>query len=479
MVVQRAQAVAIYDAGREAVVGALVELAGQVEGLLEGNRALGERVERLEERVRRLSRNSSLPPSSDPSEVPPCSRKPRSERGRGGQPGHPGMTRMLAPPERVDELIEYWPERCERCGESLAAGEAVGEPRRHQVAELPAIAVTVIEHRLHACRCCCGALTRARLPAGVSRSPFGPRLHAAVATLVGRHRLSRRDSARLVGELFGCPLSTGAIDAIVGRVGQALAGPYAQLRAALREAPVVNADETGWSLAGQRRWLWGGFTPRLAVFSLEPTRGQAAAKRLLGEVPPGVVCSDRWSGYSHLPAEQRQLCWSHLARDFQAVAERRGAEGRLGRALRRETRALFAAWAAYRAHGEQARLAAELAPTQTRLRTLLERGSRGRRPQSAALCASLLSLWPALWSFLETPELVEPTNNLAERCLRPAVIQRKLSFGNDSENGLRTTERLLSASGTCRLQDRSLFAYLCQAVTAAFADEPAPSLTAA
>lgn len=475
---ERAEAEAIYDAGREAVVGALVALAGQVEALLEANRALTGRLERLEERVRRSSRNSSLPPSSDPPGAAPRPPKPASGRRRGGQAGHPGTTRMLAPPERVDELVEHWPERCGRCGRGLAA-EAAGEPERHQLWELPALAVTVIEHRLHACRCCCGQLTRARLPAGVPRSPFGPRLHAAVATLVGRHRLSRRDTARLVGELFGCPLSTGAIDAILGRVGAALAAPYLELRETIKCAPAVNADETGWALAGRRRWLWGGFTPRIAVFSLEATRGQAAAKRLLGESPSGIVCSDRWSGYSHLPAERRQLCWAHLARDFQAVAERRGAEGRLGRALRRETRALFAAWDAYRAHGEQARLAAELAPAQERLRTLLERGARGRRPQSAALCATLLSLWPALWTFLSAPQLVQPTNNLAERCLRPAVIQRKLSFGNDSERGLRTTERLLSASGTCRLQGRSLFAYLCQALAAAFADEPVPSLTTA
>ena len=475
---ERAEAEAIYDAGREAVVAALLSLAARVEALLEANRALTARVERLEERAGRSSRNSSLPPSADPPGAPPRPPKPSSGRRRGGQPGHPGASRLLAPAGRVDELVEHWPERCGRCGRGLS-GEAAGEPERHQLWELPTLVVTVTEHRLHACRCCCGTVTRARLPVGVARSPFGPRLHAAVATLVGRHRLSRRDSARLVGELFGCPLSTGAIDAILGRVGAALDAPYLELRETIKRAAAVNADETGWALAGKRRWLWGGFTPQIAVFQVEATRGQQAAKRLLGESPPGIVCSDRWSGYSHLPAEQRQLCWAHLARDFQAVAERRGAEGKLGRALQRETRALFAAWAGYRAHGQQARLTAELAPLQQRLRALLERGARGRRPQSAALCTNLLSLWPALWTFASAPQLVQPTNNHAERCLRPAVIQRKLSFGNDSENGLRTTERLLSASGTCRLQNRSLFAYLCQALTAAFANEPVPSLTTA
>ena len=155
-----------------------------------------------------------------------------------------------------------------------------------------------------------------------------------MATLCARHRLSRRQTAELLGELFGCPVSVGALDAILGRVGQALAQPYDELRAALPAAPVVYGDETGWALAGRRRWLWGGFTPTIAVFAISASRGQAAARELLGAQPAGIVCTDRWVGYNHLPNEQRQVCWAHLRRDFQALSERPlAADQRLGRAL--------------------------------------------------------------------------------------------------------------------------------------------------
>ena len=475
---ERFEAEAIFDAGREAVVAALLSLAAQVEGLLEANRVLTVRVERLEEQLRRSSRNSSLPSSSDPLGLPGRPAKKGSGRRPGGQPGHPGTTRQLVASERVDELLEHWPDCCAACGERFAECEgAFGKPLRHQVSELPVLAVRVSEHRLQARRCGCGQVTRARLPQGVARSMFGPRLQAAVATLCTRQRLSRRQAAELLGELFGCPASVGAVDAIVGRVGEALAEPYAQLRAALPVVPVVYSDETGWALAGRRHWLWGGFTPTLAVFALSPSRGQTAATELLGNEPAGIVCSDRWAGYNHLPLERRQACWAHLARDFQAISERPlQADQRLGRALARIAAHVFAAYHGYRQHRDPGRLAAELAPVQKRMRKLLEPVARGRRPKTAAFAADLLRRWPSLWTFTTIPELVEPTNNRAERGLRPAVIKRKLSFGNSSEHGLRNTERLLTAEGSCRLQGKSFFDYLCQLLDARQRGDPPPSL---
>lgn len=461
---ERVEAEAIIDGDRETAIVFLMRLEA--------------RVRALEEQLARSSRNSSLPPSSDPPSVAKRSSK-RSGRGRGGQPGHPGASRMQVPSERVDLVVEHWPERCRGCERLFAADERVeaGASRRHQVAELPELAVSVTEHRLHAVGCACGTTTRAGLPAGVTGSAFGPRLQAAVAALATRQRLSRRQIAELLDELFGCPVSVGTIDAIIGRVGQALADPYSELRAALPGQPVVHADETGWALAGRRQWLWGGFTPALAVFALHQSRGQKAAKALLGETPAGIIVSDRFGGYNHLAPERRQVCWAHLARDFQAVSDRQlPADRRLGRQLLKISQAVFAAYDAYRTHQDPARLALEIEPAQQKLRALLGPASRGRRQKTAGLARDLLKRWESLWLFVEHPDQVSPTNNHAERCLRPAVIKRKLSFGSSSEQGMRTTERLLTADGSCRLQHRSLFGYLTEALTAVNAGQPAPTL---
>src|SRR5207253_7427984 len=150
-------------------------------------------------------------------------------------------------------------------GEAERADAA--SPQRHQVCELPPIAVRVSEHRLYRLRCpACAAETRAELPAGVPRGAFGPRLQAAVATLAVRNRVSRRDTVELMRELFGVELSTGSIDAIVQRAGEALAEPHARLADHLRCASAVNIDETGWRLRGGKRTLWGALSERAALF---------------------------------------------------------------------------------------------------------------------------------------------------------------------------------------------------------------------
>jgi hypothetical protein len=128
------------------------------------------------------------------------------------------------PAEAVDRVIDHWPRHC-ACGHCFAEGdEEAGEPARHQVTELPEIAVAVTEHRLHRRLCPdCAKTTRAELPADVPAGAFGPRMEAAVATLAIRNRVSRRDTVELVDELFGAGLASGTVDAILARTGEALA----------------------------------------------------------------------------------------------------------------------------------------------------------------------------------------------------------------------------------------------------------------
>jgi len=474
--VERAEAEAILDGDRETAVALLL----RVGELVEANQRLEARVAELERRLNRSSRNSSLPPSQDPPSVPPRPAGKGSGRGRGAQPGHEGKHRRLLPPERVDELVDHWPERCQSCAHVFGGQELVDavEPWLHQVAELPPIAVQVTEHRLHGV-CCpeCAARTRAQLPAGVPRSAFGPRLQAAVVTLAVRNRVSRRDTTELVRELFGVELSTGSVDAIIQRAGAALAGPYTQLEQRIKSASVVNIDETGWKTGGGNRTLWAALTSSTAVFRIAAGRHAFEARTLLGERFAGIVCSDRWRGYDYLDPSQRQLCWAHLLRDFTAHSEGMADQEQFGCGGLVIAHDLFAAWDSYQQDGDRDRLQAQTAPLQDKLRTLLEHAARKspRTKYHRQFAKNLLNRWPALWTFTHTP-CVEPTNNHAERGLRGAVIYRKLSLGSQSEQGERSIERLLSASVTCRLRKQSLYNYLTRAITAHARGDPIPSL---
>jgi transposase len=384
----------------------------------------------------------------------------------------------LQPLAKVDRLLEHWPERCP-CGHAFAEAEREpdGDPVRHQVCELPPIAVELLEHRLQRLRCPdCGARTRAHLPAEVPAGAFGPRLEAAIATLSVRNRISRRDLVELVRELFGCSLSTGTVEAILTRTAAALDPVYDDLLAHIRSAPALNVDETGWRLKGGKRTLWGAFSRRAAVFRIAPDRHERETVALLGEQFAGIVGSDRWWAYNVLDPDKRQVCWSHLMRDFSFHAEGQGWQQAFGEAGLAIAKRLFHAWQQFDHDHDRARLRRSVAPLERELKTLLEQGSQGRRNRRTwGLAKNLLKLWPALWTFTTVPG-VDPTNNAAERGLRGAVIYRKLSLGNQSEAGERTTERLLSISQTCRLQKRSLFAYLTEVLDARTRGHPIPLL---
>ena len=470
----RAEAEAIYDSGRNACIKVLLALANQVERL-EG------RVDRLEGEVRELRRdsdNSSLPPSADPAAGKRRRKGKRSPRKPGGQPGHPGSGRQLLPIEQVDEVIEQLPQSCARCGRSLADRPGRGPVRRHQVTELPEIAVRVTEHRL-ARRSCpgCGALTQAELPREVPRERFGPRLQGAIATLAAGFRLSRRQVADLCRELFGAKIAVGSVDAIRGRQGIALREPQERLCDAVRGSPVLCVDETGWKQAGERRFLWGAFTDRAAALRVAPSRHREEAEELLGG-SEAIVTSDRWWAYDHLDPARRQVCWSHLLRDFRFHAESPLAhQSEFGEACLRIAEGVFEVWRGFQADGDRQRLRKGIAPLERELRELCEQAKRKsvKTRYHRGLARNLVKAWPALWTFIET-DGVEPTNNRAERGLRHAVIYRKLSQGSRCEDGALATERLLSAAISCRLQNRSLFAYLVEVAQTSIRGQPTPAL---
>jgi transposase len=350
-------------------------------------------------------------------------------------------------------------------------------PSRRQVAELPAIAVRVTEHRLHRV-CCpeCAAVTAAAPPAE-SRWAFGPRLQAAIVTLAVRNSVSRRDTTELARELFGVELSTGTVDAIVQRAGEALAAPYTRLEQEIKRSPVVNIDETGWKTGGERRMLWGALTRRTAVFRIAAGRHAAEAQTMLGERYTGIVCSDRWAAYDYLDPARRQICWAHLLRDFTAHSEGMGEQQAFGNTGRLVAKELFEAWQQFQHDGDRAALQTRIGPLQTKLRGEIEHASRKstKTKYHRQFARNLQKRWAGLWTFSHT-DGVEPTNNHAERGLRGAVIYRKLSLGTQSEPGERSLERLLSASITCRLRKHSLFAYLTQVITAHARGDPVPAL---
>ena len=253
------------------------------------NAALQEQVRELEARLGQDSSNSSRPPSSDPPQAA-CPKAPPSGRKRGGQPGHRGSFRALLPVEQVDAIIVVAPEGCRHCAQPFPEITARGRGRawRHQVVELLPLAVRVTEYQL-AVRSCpaCGKRTRADLPAGVPRRPFGPRLTAVVALLSGRYWLSRREVRQLLQDRWAVGVSLGAVVRQEQAQSAALAPVVEEARAAVpaggRGQPGRNglAAAAAAGLAVDRRH---GRTDRISDRPLAEwgRRGRAPGGRLCG-----------------------------------------------------------------------------------------------------------------------------------------------------------------------------------------------------
>jgi transposase len=296
-------------------------------------------------------------------------------------------------------------------------------------------------------------------------------------TLTAAYRVSRRGIVEIARDLFGVTLSTGAADAICQRASDALAGPHLHLQDRVLDQDAVHVDETGWRTRGEGRALWTASTPGAVFLQIAEHCNREVFNALIGPYP-GIVVSDRWNGYSHLDPNQRQVCWSHLQRDFRRHADGLSEQKTFGETGVELTARVFAAWRAYQhGHHDRDRLQAEIAPIQAELRALLEAASpkKARNRWHRRFANNLLKVWPALWTFTVI-DGVEPTNNPAERALRAPVIHRKVSLGTQSQEGERFAERALSAAATLRLQHRSLFTYLNDLIAAHNRGDPFPAL---
>jgi transposase len=236
-------------------------------------------------------------------------------------------------------------------------------------------------------------------------------------------------------------------------------------------------DETGWRTAGERRALWGVFGDRHAYLHVASDRHENHAKELLADTK-AIVTSDRWWAYSHLPLKRRQLCWAHLKRDFAAHAEGLSAEREFGERGLELCERVFWASEVFKHTGDRRELELTVRRLQREYKPIIRgyAAKRARNRHCRGMARNLLKAWPALWTFSKHAG-VEPTNNHAERALRSAVIYRKLSLGSQSECGELRTARLLSAHTTCRLQGRSLFVYLTEALSASARGDPVPLLS--
>ena len=476
----------------ESVLKLIHELVRRIDKLEQEMGELRAENELLKEQLARNSANSSQPPSKNPLTFKPNRKEPTGKK-RGGQIGHIGHERKLYPVEVCQEVIEHYPEQCSKCGGEVRESIST-QVYRHQVVEIPPVQPIVIEHRFHPMTCtCCGTENQApEMAEIIGKGGYGARVAAYVGLFSSQYRQSYRQIQKIIQAVFGIEMSLGTINNLRTEVSEAVSNAVTEAQGYIQQQPTVGVDETGFKQRngdGQNAsktsgWLWVAVTPLIICFRVILSRASTAAQTVLGSAFAGFITSDRCPAYNWVDVANRQICWAHLKRDFIQISERVGASAEIGESLLAQEKLLFNLWHQFRNQQlTRSELIQAVEPIQAKFSSILleaaelqiDEHEKTPLAKTVRTCRNLLKLELALWLFVRE-EGVEPTNNAAERAIRPAVIWRRTSFGSDSAAGSEFVSRLLTVVSSLHLQERNILDFLVESISAARSGETPPSL---
>lgn len=218
--------------------------------------------------------------------------------------------------------------------------------------------------------------------------------------------------------------------------------------------------------ARRTMWLWIFIAPGIAFFAPFPSRRAQVLKGVLGDIFNGILCSDRFPAYGSYHKGLRQVCWAHIIREIKGIrhACRSPDAAKFSRWMLSEIGRMFGLFNAFRNERlDRKTLVLKSIPLRARMSNCLQMYELSSDPDVARMAKGLLNHWNCLFTFLDH-DGVEPTNNVAERGIRPAAQWRKICFGNQSHDGELLTARLLTVTRTCLLQAKSPFRYLVEAL---------------
>ena len=462
-------------------------------------RALGI-IAQLQEQIRQLeaqlakanknSGNSSKPPSSDLTKPPPAGGS-SSPRTIGGQPGHPRHERTAFAPDQVDERQFHGVKQCRDCGSWDL--EPLPEPTQVvQQVELVPKPFKVTEHVVQACRCRnCQRIQSGELPAAiVATGLIGPRMMGLLMFMKGALRSSFSGLQEFLEHVIGFKVCRGYLAKVMARGSRALETPVEELRSLLPTQRLLHVDETGHKENGEGMWTWCFRAGNFVLFSIRISRGSDVLMEFLGQEFNGVLGCDYFSAYRKFMGKMSgsiQFCFAHLIRDLKFLAEHpQGimplyaepilrAVGRMFKLIHEQVNHPVKDFQS-KLEGQKKRIIA-LAIDTTGL-SPIEWYVQKQYPEVWNMAERFRKHGAAYFTFITTPE-IGPTNNAAEQALRFVVMDRRATQGTRSHKGRAFCERIWSVVGTCRINKRSIFAYLCEAVSAWANGLPAPSLVPA
>lgn len=398
-------------------------------------------------RIAQLQPRSPSP--STPSGMTPVYQKPGTSRRRkkpGAKDGHPGSRRKS--PAKIDVRVEHRLDACPCCGGAL---QRCGRQRTRLVEDIPEkITPVVTEHTIHRDYCPnCKKHVEPVVPDAMPNATLGHHVialsswfHYGLGVTIGQAR------DILASHLHTSVTAGGLLDGW-HRLAGTLLPWYEQIGREAKDSAVLHADETGWRVDGQTHWLWCFTTPRSCCYQIDRSRGSPALQKFFTEAFDGTLVSDFWRAYESVVVEDRQYCLPHLLRELLKVDERNDAIEwrRFAKQLRRLVRDGIRL--RKRHDFDPAKYASRIRLIHRRLCALAD--ATYADADTRRLGERISRHRDHLFTFLDRIG-VPFDNNHAERQIRPAVIIRKSSLCNRSDDGARTQGVLMSVYRTLRLR---------------------------
>lgn len=436
-----------------------------------GCRKLSERVEQLEQMVRKLEQALEASQRAGKRQAAPF-RKPKKAEAKkpGRKPGEDyGTQARRTIPEQIDERYDApLPECCPHCGSDDMTEEDVRQQYQTDIPRRPIYR----QFDVHLGQCnCCGQRVQGRHELqtsdslGAAASQFGPDLQAALTVCNKELGLSHGKGRTLLSRLFGISISRSTNCRAQARLAEKLKPTHKLIGKRVRGSPFVVCDETGWRVNGQNAWLHDFVTDKLTYYHVDPTRSGDPARQLLGEDYSGVLIHDGWSVYNSFPSARHQQCLAHLIRRCESLLETA-----VGGAVRFPRAVLELFSRAFAARGRHARgeigdhglrvIGGRLTEAMCRLVTPVKMHTGNER-----LAAHLEKHVKSLFTFLSLPGL-DATNWRAEQAIRPAVVNRKVWGGNRTWRGAHIQSILTTTLVTCHQQAIDVINFLKKNLTA-------------
>lgn len=452
---------------------------------------LRERIVQLEVQLARANKNSgnsSKPPSSDITKPPAGGGRASSPRKIGGQPGHPRHERPPFPPDQVDERKMHGLTQCPDCGSHDL--KVLPEPAYvMQQVELLLKPFQVTEHVVQACLCLnCQRIQTGQLPAAIAATGLiGPRMMGLLLFMKGAMRSSYTAMEEFLDHVMGLKVCRGYLAKVMARGSRALEAPVEELRSLLPLQSVLNVDETGHKENGEGLWTWCFRAAQFVLFSIQDSRGSDVLMEFLGKEFNGALGCDYFSAYRKFMGQMSgriQFCLAHLIRDLKFLDEHPEEIMQIyARPILRAIRRMF-----HLIHEQvnnpvkdfQSKLEKQkkriiVLAGNTACLSPIEWYVQKHYPEVFNMAERFRKHGEDYFTFITTPE-IGPTNNLAEQALRFVVMDRRATQGTRSQKGRTFCERIWTVVGTCRMNQRSIFDYLGEAVTAWASRRRIPSL---